>query len=462
MKNNAKVIELPLAAAAAIDASAFRAHQVTEAVPKEWRDRAVKAWEYYLEEPIVANAVNAWRSFALGDEVILTSEDEAAQKAVRDLAWRLKLQAFLRDMILQLLVKGECVGFANRGTGGIAKLTCVNPISIEPRYEDGEMHEIRQLREVTPGRYAAAEAGQVLPLDQTIRLKWNAPEFSPRGNSMVVPAFEHIEILRDYRKAERAIAKRWTTPLRLVKVGGVHAGKLINPDQRMIDQVRRELNKLDLKSGLVVPFYVTVETHGAEGQVLDTEKKKQEVKEDILIALGMSKSLVTGDGPNFATAKVSLQKMVVQLKEIKQAAREILDWVFEEWRTQSGSDAEIHYGFSDLDLTSEVDQKKVLIELYDRGLISKRTLQEKMGLSPEIENRERDSEDIVVDRNWSVQDVTQLVALEVLSREKAQALLGVESTPDVGTTPPVDVGSSEENTSDIADFYAGRTGNAAS
>lgn len=451
MKTDTQAVTLPMAAVAAIDARAFRAHQVTDAIPKEWRDRAGKAWELYLEEPIAANAVNAWRTFAIGDEVTFTCEEEAAEEEVRDLVLRLKVQRFVKDMILQLLVKGECVGFLNRTPAGddLAKLTCVNPISVEPVYVEDELVEVRQLRETAPGRYAPTDTGQALPLDQTLRLKWNAPEFSPRGNSMIVPAFEHIEILRDYRKAERAIAKRWTTPLRLIKVGGVHAGKLINPDQRMIDQVRKELNKLDLKSGLVVPFYVTVETHGAEGQVLETEKKKQEVKEDILIALGMSKSLVTGDGPNFATAKVSLQKMVVQLKEIKQAAREILDWIFTEWRARTGNDTKVHYGFSDLDLTSEVDQKKVLIELYDRGLISKRTLQEKMGLSPEIENRERDAEEIVVDRNWSVQDITQLVALEVLSKGKAQSLLGVEET-DGTSTPP---GDSEE----AAAFYAGNT-----
>jgi len=78
----------------------------------------------------------------------------------------------------------------------------------------------------------------------------------------------------------------------------------------------------------------------------------------------------------------------------------------------------VHYQFSDLDLNAEVDQKRVLIELYDRGLISKATLQQKMGLSPEVEEQGRKGEEIVVDRNWSVQEISQLVALEVLTVER--------------------------------------------
>ena len=49
------------------------------------------------------------------------------------------------------------------------------------------------------------------------------------------------------------------------------------------------------------------------------------MKEDIVVALGLSRSLVTGDGPNFA-ASVSLQKMLVMIREIKQAARDILSF----------------------------------------------------------------------------------------------------------------------------------------
>ncbi len=102
------------------------------------------------------------------------------------------------------------------------------------------------------------------------------------------------------------------------------------PDQKMLEQARNMVNKMDLKSGLVVPFYATVETHGTEGQVLNVEDKVKEVKEDIIVVMGLSRSLIIGGGPNFAAASASLQKMLVMIREIKQAARNILAWLFDD------------------------------------------------------------------------------------------------------------------------------------
>jgi len=418
--------------AAALAPNLFEKHGVKDSIPAEWHERAAKAWEYYLEEPIVSNTINSWRVFALGDEVGVSSEDETTQDQARDMFYRLDLNSFVKDMILQLLVKGDCIGYLKRTPEGddLAKVVCVNPVSVKLKFVGGTLTEATQRKEMADGTFDAGDGGVSLALDQMLHIKWNAPEFSPRGNSLVLPAFESIELLRDFRKAERAIAKRWTTPLRFIQVGGQFGDKVIMPSQKMIDTLRGELNKMDLKSGLVVPFYVKAETYGNEGHVLDTERKVKEVKEDILVALGMARSIVTGDGPNFATASVSMQKMVIMLKEIKQAARRILDWVFYEWMELKGLDADVDYEFSDLDLTSEVDQKRLLIDLYDRNLISKNTLQAKMDLNPEVESANRAKEQRLLDMNWDIKDVTALVQLAIMSPASARKLLGLEDAAE--------------------------------
>lgn len=35
-----------------------------------------RAWEYYLEEPLVKNCVNSWRSFAVGNEVKVACDND--------------------------------------------------------------------------------------------------------------------------------------------------------------------------------------------------------------------------------------------------------------------------------------------------------------------------------------------------------------------------------------------------
>jgi len=420
----------PLATAAALAPGTFSDVTARPAVPPTWEERAKKAVEYYQEEPLVGNAINAWRTFALGDEIGVTCDNDAVQDQAMEMYYRLDLNRWVKDMVLQLLVKGDAIGYlvANRGRDDIEQVICVNPISVQFRYEADRLVEAVQHPQNMDGTM-----GQeiLLNLDTMLHVKWNAPEFEPRGNSMVLPAFEAIELLRDYRQAERAIAKRWATPLRFIQVGGAFGGKLITPDQKTIEGIRNEMNHMNMRCGMVVPFYVKAETYGAEGVTLNTEQKVREVKEDILVALGMARSIVTGDGPNFATASVSMQKMVVQLKEIKQAARDMLDWVYDAWLTAKGYEDEVlHYQFSDLDLNGETDLKRLLVELYDRGLISKETLQQKMGLSPEVEAKQQEGEDIVVDTNWSVQDITQLVALEVLSVDEAREHLGLAKAAD--------------------------------
>ena len=438
MKKRAKRSQKPTAtgqdavptmgAAAALTGTAFQSQIAGDAVPETWDERAVKAWEYYQQEPLVSNAINAWRTFALGDEIAVRCEDKDIEKEAQELFGELGLNDVVGDMISQLLVKGDAVAYFVRTKAGdnLQQVICVNPVSVKFTYENGELVEAIQTPVLADG-----SIGEPIPLalEQLLHITWNSPEFETRGNSMVLPAFEAIELLRDYRRAERAIARRWATPMRFIQVGGAYGGRIITPDQKMLERVRDEIERMDLKSGLVVPFYVKAETYGAEGISLNTEAKVKETKEDILVALGLARGIVTGDGPNFATASVSMQKMIVQLKEIKEAARKILDWVFEEWLERKGyEDAKLHYQFSDLDLNAEVDQKKLLIDLYDRGLISKSTLQQKMGLSPEVEEKGRKDEEIVVDRNWSVQEISQLVALEVLTVEEARERLGLKKS----------------------------------
>jgi len=447
--------ENDMGTAADVNSSAFGDQLVSDAIPRTWEERAVKAWQYYVEEPIVQNAINSWRTFAIGDEIQFNCDDEDVKWEVRDFAERVELNKIIKDSVLQCLVKGETICFKRPTKDGkdIEEVVCVNPVSVKLTHQNGKLIEAKQ----TP------ETGEPidLPLDQLLHIKWNAPSYSARGNSMVVTAFESIELLRDYRKAERAVAKRWTTPLRFIQVGGQFGQKTIIPDQKTLNSVRDMLNRMDLKAGLVVPFYVKAETYGTEGQVLDTEKKIKEIKEDIIIALGLAKSLITGDGPNFATAAIGMQKMVIMLKEIKQVARNILNWIIWDWQKLHGyEEKSINYIFNDLDLTNEVDIKKLYIELFDRKLISRNSLQIKMDLNPEVETANTETESKLPIEVSDPKIIIDMVNSGIMSVEVAQEKLGLDrgknrpATADWNYRPPSVTGAVEFDTiCDECDFF---------
>jgi len=81
----------PLATAAALDPSVFSKVSATEAIPATWEERARKAWEYHIEEPLVKNCVNSWRTFAVGDEIKITSDDKDVKSDAVSLADRLNM-----------------------------------------------------------------------------------------------------------------------------------------------------------------------------------------------------------------------------------------------------------------------------------------------------------------------------------------------------------------------------------
>jgi hypothetical protein len=199
-----------------LDSGVFSKVNALEALPRTWEERARKAWEYYLEEPLVKNCVNSWRSFAVGDDVKIACDDDDVKAEAVDAADRLGLMDFVKDMVLQLLVKGDPVGFKRYAKEGkdLQEIVCVNPVSVKVKYSRA-LTEISIPRTVRHGEGLAL--GRTGPPPRRRRL---LPRATP--SCCRVPS---IELLR-YRRAEQAIealghavpqrrrrsARRWSCP----------------------------------------------------------------------------------------------------------------------------------------------------------------------------------------------------------------------------------------------------------
>jgi hypothetical protein len=131
------------------------------------------------------------------------------------------------------------------------------------------------------------------------------------------------------------------------------------------------------------------------------------------------------------------QKMLVMIREIKQAARRILAWVFDDWRELHGyGERSLQFVFNGLDLSDAVDFKRLLIELYDRKPVSRSSLPMKMDLDPEIETANRDTERHKIDLldEKAVKPIVEMVMAGILTVEAAQAMLGIEPAPMPGAS----------------------------
>lgn len=456
------------AIAAAIDP--FASEQHAEGVPTGWRDQALKAWKYYKEEPIVNNCVNAWRTLALGEDfMILVAGNETLQKELNSLSKRLKLKRWLKDSLLQLLVKGEAAGFKVYGgepTGktddgkdqfsDFAKVKVLNPAELIPTMKDGELTAMhRASGAVEIGK--KPEAGEAISLEHFRRWIWDAPEFNEHGTSMILPAFEAIELLRDYRAADRAIAKRWAMPIRLIRVGGQYGRETVMPTAKQLKDIKKTFDSMNHKQGAVVPFYVEVKTYGAEGETLKTEEKIKEAKSDIIVGMGFTRALVSGDGGNYSTASMGFAKVQLMLADLRDIAQEMVAWVIEDYLEMKGhKDVEFQVVFPGFDLSSGADQKKVLVEMYDRGLISTHTLQTMIGLKPDIERSQMETESKKVTAPLKPGDIVGLAQQGMITNEQVAFLLNLaERLKDFGGKKEVpEEEAAASLIGDVGDLYS--------
>jgi hypothetical protein len=116
-------------------------------------------------------------------------------------------------------------------------------------------------------------------------------------------------------------------------------------------------------------------------------------------------------------------------------------------------DKSIQFIFNDLDPSDAVDFKKLLIELYDRKLISRSSLQLKMDLDPDIEaaNRETERKQIDLMDEKQVKPVVDMVVSGILSVPRARKMLGIPAEDDEPTAEAALVWSGDlESTGDAA------------
>ncbi len=426
--------------------------QIFSHYPNDWYSIARQAWKYYRHEPLVKNCINTWRDFAVGQEIEITLSDRALQDRVMpqhdsmlvsdSLARRLKLTKFVRDMVQQLLVKGMAVGYKRltEDENDIFDLTCMNPVSVYCSFDSD--HNITRLeqRPYNEDNDTPTNTGTNIVFENPdprkfLVLRWDAPDYSNFGNTMIEAAFHDVELHRKYRRAEAAIADRWAEPLQLFKIGTNFGNTSIMPTEAIMQSYAHMMNNLPRGHVPIVPYYFSYEIHTVGAEVLAIEKKILSCEQAIMVALGVPQALVTGSGPNFATAKVGMKKLLIMISVIQQFAKEILDWVLLDWLEMQEETAAVQVEYPGLNLSpdDDVEQQRLLEELYDRRVISRETLQRRCNLDPDIETDNMREEGFAPVLERFMTPLNQAVETGWISPNEAREIVGL---PPMKAAPP--------------------------
>lgn len=245
------------------------------------------------------------------------------------------------------------------------------------------------LPEVLQGRLQATKAGSPyaaeLRLDErrlAVIQDITKADHEDWATPQIYPAVKEVGFKRLVRLAEISAVESMKHAITLIKLGDVKEGFI--PTEGQIERVAAALAGGSQVHHLVWDDLI-------EGQVLQPDigkimdpKKYVQIDKDIYAALGVSESVMTGNG-SFANSFMSIKLLLEKLETIR---CKLEDWLKVE--VKKIADAMkfrrlpiIKWGL--MNLRDENSERKLWLDLYDRGIVSDESMLEQFGTDFNIE-----------------------------------------------------------------------------
>lgn len=212
-----------------------------------------------------------------------------------------------------------------------------------------------------------------------------------------LPALAKKELISQY---EDAVLNVGTRSFVHVRYGDSTKGQDMLPGAAELTEVRRLFQKG--MSG----FPLVVTNHLAQAEVVQAKlddlfqwDKYKDVNQDILSAGGVSGILVSGvseDGSTFASAQVSMNTAAARIDAARAEFCEIMNQVNERLKEDIPGIYNLKdtpkFGFKPLDMAGQKALRETCQALWEKGLVSTKTMMETHGYSLDVEKAQRTKE----------------------------------------------------------------------
>ena len=225
-------------------------------------------------------------------------------------------------------------------------------------------------------------------------------DYEDWATPQIYPAYKEVMFKRLMRQAEISATETLKHAITLIKLGNVEEGFI--PTEQQIERVAAALAGGSQVHHLVWDDLI-------EGQMLQPNignifdpKKYVQVDKDIYAALGISEAIMAGKG-SFANSFMSIKLLLEKLETIR---CKLEDWLRVE--VKKIADAMkfrrlpvIKWGL--MNLRDENAERKLWIDLYDRGIVSDESMLEQFGTDFDIETeRQRYEKKIKEEENKGI------------------------------------------------------------
>ena len=212
-----------------------------------------------------------------------------------------------------------------------------------------------------------------------------------------LPALAKKELISQY---EDAVLNLGIRSFVHVQYGDKNKGQDMLPGAAELTQVRQLFQKG--MSG----FPLVVTNHLASAQVVQAKlddlfqwDKYKDVNQDILSAGGVSGILVSGvseDGSTFASAQVSMNTAAARIDAARREFCEIMNQINERLKEDIAGTYNLKetpkFSFKPLDMAGQKALRESCQMLWEKGLVSTRTMMETQGYSLDVERTQREQE----------------------------------------------------------------------
>jgi hypothetical protein len=226
-----------------------------------------------------------------------------------------------------------------------------------------------------------------------------------RGTPIMQSVFK-ILIYQDYiRLAQLRIAERHQMPFELWTLGNLE--KNILPTQEDLEAFRAKINEATQNPPyvMVYPPIVDYKALGVKDKLLNIYEDLGYVENQILVAMGVNKNLILGEGPSFSNVKtMSLHRLIMDYQTVRDMFER---WVYNKVFRRI-SEANKFYSYKgkikrliipkiewerSLNIEDEESEKKMMLDMHGKGFVSTKTLYSKFpNIDFEVEKKNLEDE----------------------------------------------------------------------
>ena len=230
-----------------------------------------------------------------------------------------------------------------------------------------------------------------IPGDRLTLIYYKKDDYRPWANPMLWRVIRDVQRKKLLQDMDNSVAESVINTVTIFALGDTANDLPATPEMyakfaSLLDTPTKSKNLIWNDLIKVIAEYPPVD------KILGSEKYK-EVDGDIRSGLGISEVLINGEGTNFSNAFLSVKTLTERLE----SAREVLM----EWLKVEMSDIAKSMGFSKppliklrhMSLKDEEAEKRLLLELVDRGMVSYETCIERFGENFDIELQRMKDED---------------------------------------------------------------------